>query len=619
MGDYTDADRRLGQPADMVDDDPFAELARLIDAPIPVSSPAAPAESPRGQQPLPSEDVSVEFDLDMEAFAGALDDELAREEMAPAPRGSAAPASDATGVSPNVAAAYSDWISPKSHAAVRSAPAPFVAASPALVAAEESDLEVALRGLSAPANPRDAKYQVSEAFAPERIEEPGLPEPAGQVFDDFDALIASELAAMQAAPLPQTRDVEPSAAGQTVAASAAQATDWEAAPASPAPRQPASGARRRIMSDARSGHVAAAPSGAAGGQRPFSRRVVGVGASLLVVALMGGTATYLLSGNGGTVYDAPLIVRADADPVKVAPKDPGGRAIPNQNKAVYERVQSADAAIEPSQQTLLTAAEEPAELPQPEPEPVLSDLPGVDLNPIASAVAAEPVRVAEAGGDASPIAVLTPRRVRTLTVNPDGTLVAAEAVPSTSLQELRGENPALIEAASRPLDALATGTTPSQDAAPAAEGDPAPGVPMPSMKPGTEPVRVAAAAPAESQPAPVVTEAPAAAATAAAAPQPEPATIEVAALPEQAAPAAGGGYYVQISSQPSREAAEESSRTLGQRFSDVIAGRSMVIQSADIPGKGTYHRVRVAAGSQNEANELCQRLKSAGGSCFVSR
>jgi hypothetical protein len=615
MGDYTDADRRLGQPADMVDDDPFAELARLIDAPIPVSSPVTATESVKRQQPLPSEDASVDFDLDMEAFAGALDDELAREDVAPEPRGSAVPASDATGVSPNVAAAYSDWVSPKPQNTVRVAPAPFAAASPAHVVPEESDLEVALRSLSAPANPRDAKYQVSEAFAPERIEEPVLPEPAGRVFDDFDALIASELAAMQAAPLPQAKAVEPSAAGQAVADSDPQAADdWEAAPASPAPRQAATGARRPIMADARSGHVAAVPSRASGGQGPLSRRLVGVGASLLVVALMGGTAVYLLTGNGGAVYDAPLIVKADTDPVKVAPKDPGGRAIPNQNKAVYERVQSADAAIEPSQQTLLTAAEEPAELPQPEPEPVLSDLPGVDLNPIASAVAAEPVRVAEAGGDASPIAVLTPRRVRTLTVNPDGTLVAAEAVPSTSLQELRGENPALIEAASRPLDALATGTTPSQDAAPAAQGDPVPGVPMPSMKPGTEPVRVAAAAPAEPQPAPVVTAPPSAAA-----PQPEPATTEIAALPEAAAPATGSGYYVQISSQPSREAAEESSRTLGQRFSDVIAGRSMVIQSADIPGKGTYHRVRVATGSQNEANELCQRLKSAGGSCFVSR
>lgn len=631
MGDFTDADRRLGQQADPVDDDPFAELARLIDAPLPSPSPAAPADVSGERQTATADDADIEFDLDMEAFAGALGDELTREESSPEPVGSDLASEETPDARPSIAASYSNWLSPAQPATVRaSSAAPAPVTSPAPAPTPESDLEVAFRGLSAPANPREAKYQVSEAFAPARIEEPVRPEPAGQLFDDFDALIASELAAMQAPPPPRAEDGRKAVAGTNatiLAQPTPQTEPAEAVAPVPESRQPVSSARRPIASDARSGLEGAPVSRPSGRQLPLSRRAMGVGASLAVVALIGGTGAYLLTGSGGTVYDTPLIVRADTDPVKVAPQDPGGRAIPNQNKAVYERVQSADAGIEPSQQTLLTAAEEPAELPQPEPEPVFSDLPGVDLSPIGTATAAEPVRVADAGGDNSPIAVLTPRRVRTLTVNPDGTLVAAEQVPETSLQELRGENPALIEAASRPLDAGGAGTVPAEPATvQASEGTPAPGIPMPSMKPRTEqaaPVRVAAATPPAPAPvaaapaaAPVAT-APAEAPVVAATPEPEPAATEVAALPEAAPPSSG--YYVQISSQPSREAAEDSSRTLGQRFADVIGGRGMVIQSADIPGKGTYHRVRVTTASQSEANDLCQRLKAAGGSCFVSR
>ncbi|NDV85124.1 hypothetical protein GTW51_00240 [Aurantimonas aggregata] len=631
MGELTDDERGVGRQAEPFDDDPFAELARLIDtteAERPAVAPAPPLEE------LHFESVSdPEFDLDMDAFAGALDEELARDSVSSAAVVAAAPPVASAVPAPKAAASYSSWLSPAPRMPVVTVPAaPSVssAAPSAQAAAEEpvSDpvLEAAFRGLSAPANPRDSKYQESEAFAPARKADAAAHEPTAQLFDDFDALIASELAAMQK-PVPAVPAAEatPVFAMYGSAERDAPASGHEDySQADPEVRQAAHAARRQAGSSRRVGFAATGASPGAARQ-PMSRRMMSVGASLLVIALVGGAGAYMLTGDGGKVYDAPLIVQADPEPVKVAPKDPGGRAIPNQNKAVYERVQSADAAIEPSQQTLLTAAEEPAELPQPEPEPALSDLPGVDLNPIGTALAAEPIRVADAG-DSSPIAVLTPRRVRTLTVNPDGTLVATEQVPSTSLQELRGENPALIEAASRPIGSLETGAPAAQAASDtAAEGDPAPGIPMPSMKPGTEPaapVQVAAAAPAEPQPTAVVTEAaPAEVPAAIEAPAPEPVATEVAALPAATPPAAAaeGSYYVQISSHPSREAAEDSSRTLGQRFSDVIGGRSLVIQSADIPGKGTYHRVRVATGSKNEANDLCQRLKSAGGSCFVSR
>ncbi|KJS18866.1 MAG: hypothetical protein VR78_03940, partial [Hoeflea sp. BRH_c9] len=96
--------------------------------------------------------------------------------------------------------------------------------------------------------------------------------------------------------------------------------------------------------------------------------------------------------------------------------------------------------------------------------------------------------------------------------------------------------------------------------------------------------------------------------------------VEVATAPATAAPAANpSGYYMQIASQPSAEGAQASWNTLSSRYSSVLGGLSVDIQRADIPGKGVFHRVRVPAGSREQANALCSRYKAAGGSCFVSR
>ncbi|MBU2486378.1 MAG: SPOR domain-containing protein, partial [Alphaproteobacteria bacterium] len=96
--------------------------------------------------------------------------------------------------------------------------------------------------------------------------------------------------------------------------------------------------------------------------------------------------------------------------------------------------------------------------------------------------------------------------------------------------------------------------------------------------------------------------------------------VAVASAPAAAAPAANpGGYYVQIASQPTAEGAQASWRTLSSRYSSVLGGLGVDIQRADIPGKGVFHRVRIPAGTRDQANALCSRYKAAGGSCFVSR
>lgn len=58
---------------------------------------------------------------------------------------------------------------------------------------------------------------------------------------------------------------------------------------------------------------------------------------------------------------------------------------------------------------------------------------------------------------------------------------------------------------------------------------------------------------------------------------------------------------------------------LSAKYGNVLGGRNAKIQKADIPGKGTFYRVRVPAGSKQEATALCAKYKSAGGQCLVAK
>jgi hypothetical protein len=103
-----------------------------------------------------------------------------------------------------------------------------------------------------------------------------------------------------------------------------------------------------------------------------------------------------------------------------------------------------------------------------------------------------------------------------------------------------------------------------------------------------------------------------------------PAPARVAALNpvQQAAPApaASGGYVVQISSQRSESDAQASFRALQGKFPSVLGSRTPLIKRADLGEKGTYYRAMVGPfGSPDEASQFCGNLKSAGGQCVVQR
>jgi hypothetical protein len=43
------------------------------------------------------------------------------------------------------------------------------------------------------------------------------------------------------------------------------------------------------------------------------------------------------------------------------------------------------------------------------------------------------------------------------------------------------------------------------------------------------------------------------------------------------------------------------------------------VRKVVVAGKGTYYRVRVAAGSKDDAAALCVKYRAAGGTCLISK
>lgn len=372
-------------------------------------------------------------------------------------------------------------------------------------------------------------------------------------------------------------------------------------------------------------------------QRKAPRRGMMIAAVVGGVALLGGVGALALSWGGGTGASGPVLVKADDQPVKVKPENPGGTTIPNQDNKVYDTVAGGTVPVDPKQDALVSTEEEPVDLPPPVDETADVE----DGAAIADAAAVPPSQKAEdrveqaaedAGVDNSmEVAAVAPRKVRTMIVKADGTLVAREDPAPAAAQPADDATAAMTA----PVPSATPTTTGTVDAAaeqptdvasaPAAEDTlPIATAPVeePALAPAIKPVD--AAAPAKPEQSSVT---PQKAPVAPTRPAEQPVNVvgevkadKVAALsPAAAAPAAAGAWAMQIASQPTEEAAKASYQDLARRYGSVLQGRQASVVKAEISGKGTFWRVRVAASSRNEAVSLCESYKSAGGNCFVSK
>ncbi|PHP67981.1 hypothetical protein CSC94_04730 [Zhengella mangrovi] len=381
-------------------------------------------------------------------------------------------------------------------------------------------------------------------------------------------------------------------------------------------------------------------------EAPRSKRGLLIAGIVAGIALIGGIGAFALSGGGGS-GPAREIVRADPEPVKVKPENPGGTKVPNQERVVYEEVAGKPVDGAPQQETLVSKSETPMDV-KSKPVRVVAPGPGQDAASVETAAPApaatgkaedriSPAETAEEPGPSKELAAVAPRRVRTYVVKPDGTLVAKEAPEAAPAQ---AETPAAAEPAPAAETAPQTGEAGSNAGVAAS-------VPVPAPRPeiietaveeaprASAPERTAAAADngltarqvrtttihRDQAAPPVVPNRPA----------DQPVNIvgttrrdgQQQANAEPAAPAATAtanpAAWVQIASQPSREQAQTSYRNLSQRYSGIIGGRGVNIVPADIPGRGTFYRVNIPAGSFTEAANLCRQIKAAGGDCLAKR
>jgi hypothetical protein len=104
-------------------------------------------------------------------------------------------------------------------------------------------------------------------------------------------------------------------------------------------------------------------------------------------------------------------------------------------------------------------------------------------------------------------------------------------------------------------------------------------------------------------------------------PPPAPMHTRTAAAPAATpAAAAGGGYAVQITSQPSEAEAQAAFRSLRAKFPEQLGNREPIVRRADLGAKGVFYRAMAGPfASAEAAAEMCSSLKAAGGKCLVQR
>lgn len=369
---------------------------------------------------------------------------------------------------------------------------------------------------------------------------------------------------------------------------------------------------------------------AAGNRRPVrSVRGMVTAAAVIVVLGVGAYGAYSWVRHGAPISNfsgEPRVITADADPVKVAPENPGGTVVPNQDKAVYGRV-AGDSTAAPKQKELVSSNEQPVDVVQKTliPESISpDDGSGDQITPTPAGDTQDPRLLPNQNGgntnvasnDDGQVPAVSPRKVRTMIVKPDGSLVPRDepAPPAVDRTTTAAAKPAannqIASAGLAPSNANTqpAATQPSDGDAANAESTPIRVVkttPLPSARP--EPAKAnAVAAPreasAKAQPQQVASASPAT---------------------SQNAPAASAGssgaYGVQIASLPTEADAQKSQANLKVKFASVIGNHPLEIRKADIAGKGTYYRVRVVAGSKDEAAAICGRYRTAGGTCLISK
>ena len=272
---------------------------------------------------------------------------------------------------------------------------------------------------------------------------------------------------------------------------------------------------------------------------PHARRHSGLVTALALIgcAVLGTAGAYAYrsySGVPSSTQPPPVIAADNSTPTKIVPATAGD---PQSGKAVQDRLATTE------REQLVSKQEEPVALSAP-----------------------RPAAPAQTGSVAQPAGGSEPKKVRTVTIRPDGSDSSGRPV---------GMAPPAAQGAA------ATATT----------ATPRPAVTPPAPRAGT---------PQAGEPA--------------AAPPARPRTAAIAPSAEGAA----NGFVVQLSSQKTESEAQSSFRSLQAKFPSELGSRQPIIRRADLGSKGVFYRTMIGPfASAQEASQFCATYKAAGGQCVV--
>jgi hypothetical protein len=98
----------------------------------------------------------------------------------------------------------------------------------------------------------------------------------------------------------------------------------------------------------------------------------------------------------------------------------------------------------------------------------------------------------------------------------------------------------------------------------------------------------------------------------------QPATrTTVASLGPAPSAQGSGNYVVQVASHKTQEEAQGAWANLRQQYSQIFGNRNADIRKVDLGDRGTFYRAMVGPMNREQANALCQNLKTQGAGCIV--
>jgi hypothetical protein len=282
-------------------------------------------------------------------------------------------------------------------------------------------------------------------------------------------------------------------------------------------------------------------------------------AAILALGVLGIGATLGLRGKSGG--QEVVTIKADPDPARVKPDQPAAAAA--KNETLFDRKDHASGA------KVVGGEEQPADL----------GATAKAARVVAAANAPAPPAQGAQGDSPFP----TPKKVKTVSVRADGTVIGSgDARPQGThgLPSMVNGFPSITPSAGAA----------SQAKAPAPKTAAAPPTQQAAIKPP--------AAPAAVKP----TAAPAAAKPAA----------------DASGAAESGGFAVQLAGSPVESEARAAANTLTAKYASVLKGHRASFAAAQV-GDKTVYRVRIGHLSEVAAKDMCTAIKGQGGSCFVAK